>query len=549
MNEIKPISLPECKKSVKISKSFTAREVFRNFRTVLSRSLPLCFTGATPPRPDPSHPPSVVGAVVKRFGYQTPTVSRENRRKFKRFVQLWLKRNIQSPLTDADIPTFDEWLAQTPYPASRKLELTTIWNKLQRIPSVKRFSRVKSFVKDETYEDWKYPRLINSRVDEAKCYFGPVVQAVSDVLFSRPEFIKKIPVPDRPLYIRQLFDSSGVNSDYVYTDYTAYEAHFVPEVMKITQCLLFKHMLRGTSFAGEWYDIYERTMTGRNKLALKHFSMSIQGTRMSGEMDTSLSNGFANLMLFEYAVFCRGGKTIGVVEGDDGLFRVTPAAAAPTKEDFEKLGFTIKIEHTRELSEASFCGQVYDMTDLIVVTNPIEVISRLGWTNKKYTRCSEQTAMELLRAKGYSLVYQYYGCPMLDALGRRILQLTQGVRIKDKVLYNMDQWEREKLAAAMARNLPEPREVPENTRLLVQKLYGVSLGEQKAFEEMCSTLQLGDHALPCVNQTPKSWKDFYDQYSVDFYTNDPCWLLKSESIFLSALNRVSNCVEFVQSVS
>jgi hypothetical protein len=468
--------------------------------------------------------------MVKRFGYKTPKLDPKMRRRFRRFVELWLRHNMVS-LTDVDVPTFEEWLEATPYSAARKAELKSVWDKRGRVYCKKRFRRVKSFIKDETYEEWKYPRLINSRVDEAKCYFGPVVQAVSDSLFSRHEFIKTIPVPDRPKYIRDLLMSSGVDSDYIFTDYTAFEAHFVPEVMQITQFLLFRYMLKGTS-RGEWLKNYEETMAGTNVLQFKAFTAMIEGTRMSGEMDTSLSNGFANLMLFLFLVSENGGRAVGVVEGDDGLFRVSPSSAAPTKDQFAQLGFTIKIGTTKELSEASFCGQVYDMTDLVVVANPLEIIARLGWTSKRYVGSKMTTRLQLLRARGYSLVYQYSGCPLLESLGRRILFLTEGIVISRKVFSNLDAWERAKLFAATSMKLPVYKEPGERTRHLVHKLYGISLDEQLVLEEHFAALELGRYDMPCLDRLPECWKDYFSDYSNTWKTNDPAWLLKPEARLL-----------------
>jgi hypothetical protein len=430
MTEIDPIALPEAKDDLKIGPTRARSDVYNNQRVCLSTSLPLCFTGATPPRPDPGHPPSLVGGVLKRFGYKPPVFNRSKRRHFRRFIRIWLSKNL-TPLTEADIPTFEEWLEKTPYPHGRKVELAKVWSDYLADPSAVNLQKVKSFIKDETYPEYKYPRLINSRVDAAKCLFGPIVQAVSDALFSLPWFIKKVPVPDRPVVIRDDLMSNICDEDYTFTDYTAYEAHFIKEVMMDTQVELFKYMLSG-AFASQWLQTYTAVMTGTNVLTFKLVTVIIEATRMSGEMDTSTSNGFANLMLFLYNCHLNGARdVVGKVEGDDGLFRVSPASAAPTKEQFADQGFTIKIEHTKNLSEASFCGQVYDMSDLIVVTDIKEIVSRIGWTNKKYVKSSFNTRLQLLRAKGYSLVYQYGGCPILDVLGRRIL-LVSTLKIRQR---------------------------------------------------------------------------------------------------------------------
>jgi len=546
MNEVDPVLIPPSKEDLKIGEPNVSAQVYNSFRTLLSTSLPVCFVGATPPRPDPGHVPSLVGGVLKRFGFDPPKRTRRVRRHFRRFVMKWLIDNLD-PLTDADIPTFEEWLESTPYTSARKAELATVWAKYLSDPTSARLDKVKSFIKDETYPEYKYPRLINSRIDAAKCLFGPIVQAVSDKLFSLPWFIKKIPVPDRPIVIRDALLTSSIE-DYKFTDYTAYEAHFTAEVMEDTQVLLFQHMLRNT-FKGSWLELYIDTMTGRNLISFKDVAVMLSATRMSGEMDTSLSNGFANLMLFLYAAAQKGATdVVGFVEGDDGLFRVSPPQCSPTREDFEDLGFTIKIGETDKLSEASFCGQVYHMDDLIVVTDITEVLSRLGWTNKKYVRARESTLMQLLRAKGYSLVYQYNGCPVLDVLGRRLLELTEGVNLSETIFANMDQWEAAKLRAATTGELPDPKPPGNGTRELVARLYGVPVKQQLELEQEFKHLKLGLHRNPFVDVCPPSWTDYFDTYSLHYPARDPCWLNKDESSYLNYLSSFPAASAFVSSL-
>lgn len=539
--------LPEVKPSLKIGKSRATRREYNAFRTLLSVSLPLCFTGATPPRPDPGHTPSLIAGVLKRFGFQPPKVDRKLKRKLKRFTALWCRRNL-TPLCDSDVPTFEEWLASTPYSSSRKEELLKTWNKCGRKPNRREFRRIKSFIKDETYPEYKYPRLINSRVDAAKCYFGPVVAAISERLFSLPEFIKTIPVPDRPEVIREKLFVEG--DDYVFTDYTSFEAHFTAEVMEMVQFELFKHMCKNLSDK-QWLLIYMDVMSGRNVMQFKDVTVKVNACRMSGEMDTSLSNGFCNLMIFLFLAEENGAKDVkGFVEGDDGLFKVSPARCTPTAKQFADLGFTIKIGYTKQLETASFCGQVYDMEDLIVVTDPLEVLARIGWTNKKYVNSNEQTRLQLLRAKGFSLIYQYNGCPMLMALGTRILQLTSGIQIEDRIINALDQWEKEKLKAALA-GYDSWTAIPvgDNTRALVEKLYHIPIETQKKIETQFQNISLGTHEMPCLDLVPSVWRDYYDRYSLSYKASNPVWLHRPEGGLLKTLKSYQCAVMFVDSVS
>lgn len=543
MNEIS-LPLPEVKSDLKVK---VVGRLNTEERPVLSVNLPLytspvgCSSEVvTPPRPDYGDLASVVGGIFKRFGYAPPKMSRKHKRGLKLFVRDWCRKNLKK-LTNSDILSFDEWLDQAPYSANRKTELRKVWDDCDRSPQWFRWHKVKSFIKDETYEDYKYPRCINSRVDSAKCFWGPYVQAVADRVFSNPWFIKNVPVCDRPEAIKNRLYSPG--AEYCFTDYTAYESHFTPEVMSSIQRELFKYMFKDTSHFNNVMRFENEILEGTNICVFKGITVSVKGVRMSGEMDTSLSNGFSNLMLFLYACRLKGvkeGQVVGFVEGDDGLFRVN--GPLPTEKDFSDLGFTIKIGTTRNLSEASFCGQVYSMEELVVVTDVKEALCRFGWTNKRYTRSNIKTRMQLLRAKGYSFVYQYNGCPVLSTLGRRILELTHGFEVGDRIINSMDLFEKEKLKKAME-SLPEEKIPGPETRYLVEKLYKIDVRTQLIWEDVIRRCTLGRLELPDL-EVPKSWVTYGRSYSVFNCQTNPDWLRKDDSAYVRFLKTKSKNLLF-----
>jgi hypothetical protein len=334
-----------------------------------------------------------------------------------------------------------------------------------------------------------------------------------------------------------LFRDGG---SYIFTDYTAYEAHFVPEVMRSCQFKLYKHMTRHLSCYDDVMRFCFSTLAGRNKCIFKNVTVGINGVRMSGEMDTSLANGFHNLMAFLYLCWKNGAKdVVGFVEGDDGLFRVEPPSAAPSADQFSLLGFTIKIGVTDRLSEASFCGQVYDIDEGIVVTDVLDALSRFGWTNKKYVRASFPTRLELLRARGYSMVYQYNGCPVLSTLGRKILELTEGVQIRQTIIDSLDLWERAKLNSAIS-NLPVEKIPGPATRFLVEKLFGLPVEVQIDWERRISQqTEFGPLPINLDDYCPKEWIDYYDRYSHPIFDTNPLWLVKDEAVFCSYLKEMA----------
>lgn len=548
MNEIREVSLPEAKEDLSVRLNFPEAEKESQSRRPLSVSLPMYVKDTrsssfyqvfAPPRPDPSDVWSTIGGIIKRFGYKPPQPNRKLRRGFIRFVDLWLKRNLK-PLHDADVPGFESWLESTPYSMARKQELRRVWDKESREPQWKKWRVVKSFIKDETYPEYKYPRLINSRVDSAKCFWGPLVDAVAKRLFENPWFIKNTPVAERPFVISDRLEKPGAT--YVCTDYTAFEAHFTPEIMSMIQDRLFFHMYKSTSYYLDVRRFCTEVLAGTNKCRFKFLTCKVRGVRMSGEMDTSLSNGFSNLMLFLY-VSWRNGLVIddtsrpaqvrGFVEGDDGIFVVDLPPLAPRSEQFADLGFTIKIVTTKNFNEASFCGQLYDPVERVVVTDVIDALCRFGWTNKKYVNASDQTRLQLLRAKGFSFYYQYNGCPILAALGQRILELTQDVTIEQRIIDNMDLWEKEKFLSFQKLDLPAYKEPGIETRRLVEKLYNIPVSQQLLWEDIIRTSPLGPLCLPGL-EVNADWEDYGTRYQT-YSIQEPIWLLRPEDAYKARL--------------
>jgi len=63
-----------------------------------------------------------------------------------------------------------------------------------------------------------------------------------------------------------------------------------------------------------------QVMQEMNRCYSKYVKIEVEATRMSGEMNTSLGNGFSNLMFMLYACHVQGIAAEGIVEGDDGVF-------------------------------------------------------------------------------------------------------------------------------------------------------------------------------------------------------------------------------------
>lgn len=264
--------------------------------------------------------------------------------------------------------------------------------------------------------------------------------------------------------------------------------------MKECEFRLFRYMLDG--LATDTLRHMEKAMLGKNRCKMgrpTRMVMTIMARRMSGEMSTSLGNGFTNVCLFLFC--CKnngldvfGGKdVVGVVEGDDGLFAV--AHDPPTAEQFAALGFDIKIEQHDHLNEASFCGMVFDVVEKSNVADPAELLAKFGWTTSPSKFGGLKVMKELLRAKSLSLACELGSCPIAHALAAFGLRVTRGSRYKfdygnrwklDHILKNVRVGEvEEKLLKT---------NVPMANRVLCQKLFGISVSTQYAVERYLDSL-------------------------------------------------------------
>lgn len=474
-------------------------------RTVAGVSLGPHLNGASMPHPDIGDQFGAQLACRKRFGTRMPKFNHKLVRRLERFTKKWLKKNL-NPFDPMHQFRFEEWLAETNYTEARKQELREIWNGSLNLID-RHTVRAKCFVKDEYYPEYKYPRAINSRDDAFKTFFGPVVKEIESRLYKFPAFIKHTPVADRPEYITSRLSRTGAK--YFGTDFTSFESSFVQKIMLRLEYLLFEHMLKGHWI---WEIVNKMTLSAKasfNVLLFKTFKCWIVATRLSGEMDTSCSNGFSNLMINSFLLekICKVKWYDGVVEGDDGLFAFI--GEGPTSKMYADLGFNIKIQYFESLFEASFCGIVFDEATLVNVACPYKNLAKFGWTTHQYAKASRVTKLKLLRSKGLSLLSQYPGCPVLQELGQYAVRVTKHVNLGNFVNQADGWWERE-LAKINSATPIATKPVEMSTRLLMERTFGMSVSEQLRIEEYLSKKTDLSPIEIDINSFPDLWvRNFY----------------------------------------
>jgi hypothetical protein len=425
-----------------------------------------------------------VGAL-KRVGALTYSVTQENQAAYRRF-SADNNHPLFKPHEPGEETSFDDWVDNLEFPESRKNELREAKAKLDNSGYafgseawLELFTELCGFIKDEFYETEKASRWINARGDLAKVFFGPMAQDIMNVLKKHPAIIKTVPTEDRPQLIIDTLFAEG--AEYQATDYTSFEAHFVGWLMEISGAF-YCHILRNHPHLYLLKLFYKTTICGVNRSKIRGFgSFIFLCLRCSGEMDTSLGNTFHNLATYLFLVHRNGGKCVGFVEGDDGLFKVTPPSAAPKEAQFIEMGWIIKILVFRVLGDSSFCGNVFAHEDLIVVTDPRKVLLTVGWSPRRYVNASEKFLKSLLKSKVLSMACNYGRNPIIWALAKNLMHHLVDVKVKKVIVDQTGWYKKQELLKALEEKFSVGPPPPE-TRLLVQKLYGIDIDLQLQVE-------------------------------------------------------------------
>jgi len=354
----------------------------------------------------------------------------------------------------------------------------------------------KCFIKNEAYPIYKFPRGIYARKDDFKMRVGPIFKLIEKELFNLPYFVKYIPVDERAKYIHELFGDcpAVIGSPYEFirrymaTDFTAFEASFTADVMNDCEMQLYEFMVQFLPEGERFMRLLRQVLLLENDCRFRSVMVKMQAGRMSGEMNTSLGNGFTNLMLMLFAMSefnCE--HAVCLIEGDDGIAAYT----GPLIPDafYEQLGFTIKIIYHSTLNTASFCGQVFDFETYTIVADPIKVLLNFSWAHPQYMNCRPKKIMGLLRCKALSLLYQYPGCPVLQSFAVAVLRLTKEVLcVRDLTL---DAWHRDIQSTAIDRDyrhLLHTRKVALSTRQVMADVFRISVIDQIILENYFTSL-------------------------------------------------------------
>lgn len=200
---------------------------------------------------------------------------------------------------------------------------------------------IKMFAKEEHYTQYKHFRGIYARNDPSKVLFGHWVSKVEKVVYKWPEFIKKVPIHERPELLSKMFPEGAEAAE---SDYSSWEGHFNILMMALEK-LIFGIIMTGIDPDLEYFDrwvtknhkifrgakelsdlikikpiktaklfpgigekrpdvellldvFFDHATSTVNHCSGKRVSMLCHCLRMSGEMTTSVLNGLMNLVFY-----------------------------------------------------------------------------------------------------------------------------------------------------------------------------------------------------------------------------------------------------------
>lgn len=497
---------------------------FTTKRSWLRRSLGVHYDGASVPINDVRDQYSQVRGALRRILLETPDPDKRTLRRFRSFVRMYLRTEARHhgllPLGPGEMMSFTEWIESCErYPAWRKDEIRAAEAAMSMGMDMDEITRIGCFGKVESLEGAKENRIINARCDYAKARYGPFVKSIERKVYDViPEFVKHIPLCQYPRFISDVCTPHPGES-VIATDYTSFEGHFAPKLIRCCEGQLYRYMA-GVTW-GPLAEEFVNVLSGVNHCKSPIITFDVAGCRMSGDVCTSLGNGFTNLMIMKFLAHEHHGRVRGFVEGDDGLFAVS--GFIPTKDDYKRLGFSIKIEVVDEPHHASFCGQVYADETKEILVDPTYVLLTTGWTSSDQKHGTDKTMLQLLRAKAISLAYQCPRCPVVNSYTRALLRLTRGVVPRFQTFSGLrDYWELRKigLVDGLSDEVMHRLNVgpDESSRLVMAKVYGWTVAQQLAMEayfDSWTKLEPWKHDI-MESKIPQDYRDFHDLCTMSF---------------------------------
>lgn len=428
--------------------------------------------------------------VFKRMLNKMPDPVMGIYRELRNYVRVKCNEWFQPLPADYDLSDLF-WLLDTNYTTEKKIEYVkmTLEKMDKESEKVDTHDKLES-LGDELNGMPKNVRCINARKERFRLFWGKFSKAMEHCAMGsgrgREMFAKYWKVSERSHILHELMDEKvnagwkiGVN------DYTSWEANMRPKLMNVCEIQFYRYMLKNIDkkLRNTIMSIITRVFTGRNKCSNKFGRVCVQGTRMSGEMSTSLGNGVTNLFCTSFVLSRKGLRSMIVVEGDDAVILTPPGKYDITSHDFAEVGLKSKYRQCVDLADAEFCSTFAAAGVGDNCADVFDVFNRTGWSMATERFAKPSKCLSLLRAKAFSLLYEFPRAPVVRAYADYLLRITEGsVPIFEHGRTTKYTWWTEQVLRGNDLKQRPNGTVHPRSRDLVLRKYGISIEMQLKYE-------------------------------------------------------------------
>lgn len=389
-----------------------------------------------------------------------------------------LRRAVQSWIIADAIPTepiqpmdFELWLKR--YPTSKQNCLRTAAEDLMTGRSHPT-NRVNVFLKIEASDKATDPRNITPRSHAFMALVGPYWAAAENLLGKLPFLVKGLTPHQRDKHCQPV----ATFPNFISTDFSRFDRSISTLILNEIEIFIMEQLYPPAEHP-DFHHCLELGLHTKGQTPLG-VTYDIQGTRCSGDMQTSIMNGLINRFLTWLVMPHDQNTWVAFHEGDDGIIGCTDSARDhyttmfPT---YDLLGFDVKRVISRQLDDHTFCGRI-----LYTQHGSVRSFSDVRRTLQKFhVNLSQIPSQPYIHAKSLSLLCQNQSTPVLTALFTSIIRLT--VCPTPKQISKLRQYDKELFYKYVYHaSTLRTRPIPPEARVALTK-HGLSIAEQFALED------------------------------------------------------------------
>lgn len=378
-----------------------------------------------------------------------------------------------------------------------------------------------AIIKDEYYDSYKMVRPIQTMSPEMaeKDLFSGLsrfIKSTERVAYELPSNVKHTTLLDKLALMRR-FKRHGL----MISDYSSFEASHRNKVVTAVFRPFYEHAYARFDRKDKIVEAILNLVCGKKNIRfnkrdkLRRIIVSdMESIEMSGDPTTALHNYYYNLVAYVDIYLEKGAELDKIfesllLEGDDDVN--DPLDYTFTTEDFAKRGLIAKITEDLDFEEAGLC-QLYFHPELDVVNAcPQKKLASSVNIPKKYLYSGHKVHRSLLAAQGRSLLHDHHGAPIVHKWACALMRLTSGQNVRDEHWKTLGYHAHVESVKAMNwRALADEPILMEN-RLIVERLFGISVAMQYYVEELIDNWKGGELELP-LSIFPNLWVQHHQTY-------------------------------------